>query len=93
MYANDCDEADLIDLPDRVKPCIQSLRDIVSNKQCATFEWDDGVTLVDGVTANLLIKVFDSLTSEKARENFIKFTEKSSMTFMKVVDIAWSGVR
>lgn len=72
---------------------LQDLKQIVSDHQHKKIRFEDGAIDVDGVTANMLLTVFDALSKEEAKEKFKRMLSQSTTSFMKLVDFGWKQTR
>jgi hypothetical protein len=93
------DSIDESDLPDEVEASIENVRWVLDNHSCRTFVWGKtkkekkaSRVLVDAMTANVAIVVYDNL-SEKNQEKAAKMIATSNATAIKFFDICWKLIQ
>lgn len=73
---------------------VDTLRDIVDNKQSKTIRFDNGrSTRVDLFTASALLAVYDSLRKRSNKEKFERMANESPEQLSRLADMAFKNVR
>lgn len=72
---------------------LSDLQSIVKNHQYKRIKFSDGFLDIDGTTAHMLLTVYNALTKEESKKKFEDMLNKSTVTFMRLVDFGWKQVK
>lgn len=73
-------------------PSIENLQNILDNKSYAVFKWGEVETIVDMQTANVVMLVYNALSSEENKQKFQRMIKAGYNQFIKIVDFCWKQV-
>ena len=71
---------------------LSDLKQIVANHQHKKIKFSDGQLDIDGVTAHMLLTVYNALNDDM-KIKFENMASKSTTSFMKLVDFGWKQVK
>jgi hypothetical protein len=89
----DLETIEAIEKTEHVKnPTIEDVRRIFSGHSALVFKWGDTETLVDALTANALLTVYNALNPDM-QAKFNRMIGANYNQFIKIVNFTWSQIQ